>query len=93
MECQNFTPLRSYRGSNSSARIPPTAIPEATPDTPTPLLAIKIEISRLTPKNVAQKCTAVGYPERKTLTQIFFSILADFDKFRPKIAYFYKNAI
>ena len=60
---------------------------------PTLLLAIKIKILRLTPQNVAQKCTAMGYPERKTLTQIFFSILADFDKFRPKIAYFYKNAI
>ena len=79
MECQNFTPIRSYRRSNASVPPPSTAIPEATPDTPTPLLAIKIEISRLTPKNVAQKCTAMGYPERKTWTQIFFSIFADFD--------------
>ena len=73
MECQNFTPLRSYRRSNASALRPPTAIPEDTPTPLTPLLAIQIEILRLTPQNVTQKCTAMGYPERKTLTQIFFN--------------------
>ena len=57
------------------------------------LLTIKIEILRLTPKILHKSTLQWVILNEKLWFGNVLLILADFDKFRPKIAYFYKNLI